>query len=408
MPSFFYQILDPDGERQEGTTEASSEGSLVKAFRERGMRVIRITASDKSNLKEVSRSEPQTNHSFKSLFPILIADRIAFFSQLAMMARAGLPLTESLRLIIPETPHPTFRKALENTAGQIESGLPFSSALATHPHLFPPVVTSIIASAEESGEMSDGLIRVGVHLKFWADLKRKVMQSLAYPAVVMMLAVSVVVLLVTVFIPKVQTFLSKGGNQLPATTQFLFDLSEFVKSFWPAIIGTLCFFVGGLFLLYRRPTARLWLERLMLRIPVLGETWRHAILARICGLMNVLLQSGTSLVRSLEITAQAVGSMHYQRLLDETHENVLRGLSLRRALEQPGINRSVLGVISAGEESGNLPLAFSQLETHFAESLSARILTLATLIEPALILFVGGIVAVVYVALFSAILTLVK
>lgn len=403
MPAFIYEILDSTGARRSGSLDAVSETAAATALRQDGQRILALRGAESAG---TANAGSLLQRRLMRLRPPRTGDLMQALGHLSMMLRAGLSLTQALHLITPETTSLPLREALENITQRVEAGIPFSQALAEHPRLFRSVVTTILASAEESGEMADGLDRVCHHLRFWSDLRRKLLQSLTYPAIVVLLAVGVTVLLVTVFIPKVEKFVNKGGRSLPAITQFLFDLSAFFSRSWPTLLLLVIVLGVLIFFALRRPAIRLAVERVILRLPLFGTAWRSAVFARACGLLTVLLKSGTSLVRALEVSAQAVGSLHYQAVLNETTERVMRGLSLRQSLAQPGIPGSFLGVISAGEESGNLPRAFDQLEQHYAERLSGVMLFMVTLIEPALILMVGGIVAVVYLALFSAVLSL--
>lgn len=403
MPLFAYDILDDTGRQSTGRMEAVSQSAAAANLRENGSRILSLRIAE--NEMDQDRG---IGAWFAGKMPVTTTDKIMAFSHLSMMLRAGLSLSQALHLITPETARPKLRVALEDVVSGVESGRPFSVALAAHPGLFPGIVTSIISSSEESGEMADGLERVCRYWRFWADLKQKLVQALTYPTIVVLLAVGVTVVLVTVFIPKVEAFVTKGGRSLPAVTQFLFDFAHSIHGAWPWL-ALITLVVSGVFYFgLKKPGFRLATERVILKLPMLGGAWRAALLARGCGLLTVLLQSGTSLVRSLEISAETLGSMHFRSLFLEAAESVMRGLSLRQSLARPGIPGSMLGVIAAGEESGDLPRAFQELETHYAARLSSRMLMLATLIEPALILFVGGIVALVYMALFSAVISLVR
>lgn len=406
MPTFAYEILDEGGRQASGRLEAPNQGSAAARLRENGARILSLQSV--APLATNTAAPSGLRHWIGAKIPPSATDRIQAFSHLSMMLRAGLSLSQALHLIVPETPRFQLRVALQDVATQIESGKPFSAALATHPKFFPGIVVSIISSSEESGEMADGLDRVCHHWKFWAELKQKMVQALTYPSIVIVLAIVVTVILVTVFIPKVEAFVTKGGRALPPVTQFLFDVAHFFQGAWPWLLGSTLLIGLGIFLGLKKEPFRLGFERTVLKLPLLGGTWRSALLARGCGLLAVLLQSGTSLVRSLEISAETLGSLHFRALFLNAAESVMRGLSLRQSLAQPGVPGSMLGVIAAGEESGDLPRAFGELETHYATRLSARMLMMATLIEPALILFVGGIVAVVYMALFSAVISLVR
>lgn len=405
MPVFAFNILDSAGDSRAGTLDAHDLEAAAAVLRAQGARILDLRVSSHRSSNSLWGSLEEW---VAARLPVSAADKIQAFSHLSMMTRAGLALSNALHLITPETPRPKMRAVLEDITRQVESGFPFSTALARHPQHFPSIVTSIVGSAEESGEMADGLDRVCKHLQFWAELRKKLLQSMMYPAVVVVLAAAVTVLLVTVFIPRVEKFVAGRGDSLPPITQFLFDIAHLVQAGWMWMLASFVAMVTGLYYALKKPAFRLHAERFLLRVPILGSTWKAALLARACGLLAVLLQSGTSLVRALEVSADTLGSLHFRAIFHHALDSVVRGFSLRQSMDQKGIPGTLLGVISAGEEAGDLPRCFRELETYYAARLSSRLLMMVTLIEPALILFVGGIVAVVYMALFSAVLTLAR
>jgi len=414
MPAYRYEILASTGRRDRGLLEAMDIESAALSLRESGGRILALApaATDPDPAPSRERGTQDSGAATRQRRlpgrPVSSEAKAQALGHLAMMVRSGLSLSNALRLVAPEIPQARLREALEDAAARVERGHPFSDALSAHPSVFPPIVSGIVRSAEESGELADGLDRIGEHLRFWAELRRKLLQSLTYPAIVLVLAAGVTILLATVFIPRVEAFVSKGGRSLPAPTQALFDIANGFQNAWPWLLLGVLAAAGALALALRREGPRLRLERLLLRLPLFGSVWQAAVMARTCGVLAVLLQSGTSLVKALEIGAATAGSVHYRQVLLASLESVVRGLTLRRSLEQPGVPPTVLGVVSAGEESGELPRSFRELEKYYAERLGTRLATVVSLIEPALILAVGGIVALVYVALFSAVLSLAR
>jgi type II secretory pathway component PulF len=402
MPRFSYQILDANGQRLSGLLDGSGVTEVAAELRSSGARILAIHPANAT----ASKTRESTS---ERLRPVRSEAICQVFSHLAMMLRSGIALSQALHLIVPEVENRRLRRALTQVLEGVETGHTLSSQLSGYPHLFSPVVIGIMAGAEESGEMADGLERIAAHLTFWGSLRRKLLQSLAYPTIIIVVAIAVTVLLVTVFIPKVEAYLQSNQRNLPALTQWVFDFSGFVQSSWPWLLGMALLALVALAAAWTRPRFRLFAERGLLRLPILGEAWRAAMLARVSGLLTVLLQSGTPLLRAIEVSENALkASPVFAATFARSRDRVLRGESLRASLHQSELPASALGVIAAGEESGNLVRAFRQLETYYAERLSNRVSTVASLLEPALILFVGGIVAVVYLALFSSVVSVVR
>jgi type IV pilus assembly protein PilC len=323
------------------------------------------------------------------------------------MLRSGLTATSALHLATEEAGKPKLRETLAAVTHSVEAGLPFSQALAGQ-KLFPPLAASIIASAEETGELADGCERIATSLEFWRQLRAKVVQSIVYPAIILILAVGVSILLVFFFLPKVEKFLRNAGRTLPPMTQALFDFTHFIQARWPWLVVIIMLLLGSLWLALRHKNARRVLELLAQNIPVFGRVLEAAVLARLTGLIAVLLRSGSDLVTCLRLGIGLTRVSIYRETLEQATEQLISGRSLRQSLDHPLIPRTVLGIVAAGEESGSLVRAFEELEKFYSHRLSTLVLTLVTLMEPALLICVGGVVAVVYISLFSAIMSITR
>ncbi len=402
MPLFAYEALSADGARSAGQLDAVSAPEAAASLRGRGLRILRLAPGEAARAQTRSWLLSERLH---RLLPVGAKDLVFFFQHLAMMLRSGLTATSALHLAADEAAKPKLHRTLADVTRRVEAGAPLSQALAAHA-LFPPLAASIIASAEETGELADGCERIATSLEFWRQLRAKVIQSIVYPAVVLLLAVGVSILLVFFFLPKVEKFLRNAGRGLPPITRALFDFTHFVQAQWPWLLTAFAALLALLWLALRWPRSRRVLELVSLNVPVLGRVLEAAVLARLAGLLAVLLRSGSDLVRSLRLGIGLTRVTLYRDALTSATEQLVAGRSLRQSLDHPLIPRTVLGIVAAGEESGSLVRAFEELEKFYGHRLSTLVLTLVALMEPALLIGVGGIVAIVYIALFSAIMSL--
>lgn len=404
MPLFAYETLSTDGTRNTGQLDAANLTDAAAGLRQRGLRILKL-APDAPDV------EPQRSwllsERLQRRMPVTSKDLVFVFQHLGMMLRSGLTATSALHLATEEAGKPKLLKTLAAVTRSVETGIPLSLAIAEQ-KLFPSLAASIIASAEETGELADGCERIATSLEFWRQLRSKVVQSIIYPAIILVLAVAVSILLVFFFLPKVEKFLRNAGRSLPPMTQALFDFTHFVQAGWPWILVSIALILCGLWSALRHRRSRRVLELMALNVPVLGRVLEAAVLARLTGLLAVLLRSGSDLVGSLRLGIDLTQVLIYREALEQASAQLISGRSLRQSLDHPLIPRTVLGIVAAGEQSGSLVRAFEELEKFYGHRLSTLVLTLVALMEPALLVCVGGVVAVVYISLFSAIMSLTR
>jgi len=401
MPEFAYTILTPEGRRQRGVLESDSSAAAARRLREdyraRVLSLSENAGGFSTRLAALFRAPPRDT-AIESAF-----------DQLGMMLGSGLPLDQALRLLTPDLTPRALREHFTELAALVSGGLSFSGALTKACPKLSPVVLALIEGAEEAGDLPAGLERAAAHLRFRARLRRKLVQSLSYPALVFVLAIAVSVLMVTVFIPRVETFLANSGRSLPPVTRNLFAFTHAARDHGGAFLLGLLLLGIAASLLLRLPRVFRSSEKALFRFPIIGKLLNDSRLTRFAGMMAALLDSGVPVLKCLEVSARASGkSRWFREHLATAREQVSRGKSLRESLRHPLVPASSLGLVAAGEESGQLVRAFQDLERLHGNRLENRISLMVSLLEPAMLLFVGGIVAVVYLALFSAILSLVN
>jgi type IV pilus assembly protein PilC len=327
---------------------------------------------------------------------------------MAMMLRSGLTITTALHLLGDECQRPRLKRTLREISLAVQSGTPLSKALECAPNYFDTLTRSIVASSEETGDLADGAERIATSMEFWLSLRQRVIQALIYPCIVLVLAVLVTAIMVFFFLPKVEKFIASQGRVLPPVTRALFDGSHFIQNQWPWLLAAAAGLIIALWLGLRAQRLRRVLEVVALNVPALGRALEASQMARLAGLLGVLLRSGSNLVRALDLAKTLTQIELYQEMLSRASTALIAGRPLREALRQPIMPRTFIGVVAAGEESGSLLTAFTELEKFYAQRLSALVLTLVGLLEPALLIAVGGVVGIVYLALFSAITSLVR
>jgi len=394
MTRYRYEALDPAGTRAGGFLDATDARAAAIHLRDRSMLVLRIR-----------EARPQRQRPRK-LRRLRARDQALFFREMAIMTRSGVTLLDALEACERRSIDPRVTALASTLAERIRTGRSLSAAMAASAGLFDPLFVRLVESAEATGELDPVLDRMADTVERREELRRTLATSLAYPCVVVVVAIGVAVLLVVGVVPKFSEFFARQGMALPPATRLLLGISTFARTYGWHLLALL--FVGGAGIarLYGSARGRIAIDRALLRVPLLGSVLRASIYAQFSWVLGTLLQSGVGLIDSLRLTGSTLGNRAVAQRIDSAADGVLRGRSLSEGLECPSVPAVVTGLVAAGEQSGALPRVLSELTRHFRRDLQLRVRRLAALVEPALILVVGGMVALVYMAFFQAVLQL--
>ena len=298
------------------------------------------------------------------------------------------------------------RLVLTEVIEDLRNGISFSESLGKYEKIFTPLLIKVIHCAEQSGEMSTSLMEVASQLEFKDAMKKKTLSACAYPAIVFLMAIFIGLFMVFKIIPKFDEFLSKKGIPLPASTNFVIGVSRFGQDYWPHVLIAGIILSIGLVLMFKNPLGRRMQERLILSTPVFGNVFRASVLANFSTTSALLLKSGLGVVECLKLNANIITLNVYKDLLTKASENVITGSSLTDSLRNKIIPSTVTNILAIGEETGALSDVLGELGDFYSEELKRAVNFLVSAIEPVLLITVGGIVAVVYFALFQAIIRL--
>lgn len=407
MAVYSYIALDEQGREQRGRVEASDARQATGSLRDRAIYVVDIQEG-------VGDSPPVDNASgFGNLLgmlsprqylPVRDGDMVLFFRQIALMLRAGHTLVEALEASRNLVIKRGLRAAIGRMSESIQRGSSFSAAAAMEKSLFSPMVISLIESGEHSGDLDPVLERLAENLERHQDLKRQLITALTYPSIVVLAAVGVSVFLIVVVIPRFAKFLASKRVDIPPSTQALLDISDWFER-WGAIFGTLLFLVlFGMLAAYTTRPGKKVIDRAILVLPIIGKAVMYAAMAQACWIFAMLLRSGVTALQSLRITSGVVGNRVLADGFEQAAEKILQGSSLSNALEHPQIPLLVRHMAAVGERSGQLDTVMSDLGEFYRKELEALIKVLTAMVEPILILMVGGMVGFIYYAFFQAVI----
>lgn len=401
MPTFRYVTRDASGTTQSGTLVTNSMEMLTSELRSRGLLVVDVELVAESAPRGVATWNPLTWLRMTSF------DVEMGFQQLAAMLHSGLSLLASLRTVAEQARRIRATAVWHNVADRIEQGATFGDALSAQDGVFSEHVVQLVRVGETSGNLDAALRSSAEHLERTRQMRLTVVNALAYPAIVTLLSIGVAVFMVLGVIPKIQKYIGGRGRSLPPITQTLLDVTGFVQAYLPHFAVVLAATLLALVFIYRWPPGRLALDGLFLKMPIIGGVLRLSGTAVLARGLGVLLESGVTLLDSLKTTEQLVGNRALAARIAAARETVLRGGTLSAALAGGRAFMPMLGrMVAVGESTGTLAPVLSEVARFHENQLLVVVRRMSVLIEPVVIIVVGGIVGFVYIAFFVALFSL--
>ncbi|MBA4382691.1 MAG: type II secretion system protein GspF [Sideroxydans sp.] len=398
MPAFHYQALDTAGKQQAGIIEADSARNARNQLRESGLFVLEVETTIEQKKKE--------GFSF-SRRRLSLADLSLLLRQLATLLEAGLPLEQSLSVLIEQSTNPYQHSLLAAIRADVLAGQTLAQAVAQHPNDFPELHRALIKAGEASGELDTVMDKLATYSENQHALQQKVGLAFVYPAIVTAVAILIVGGLLFYVVPQVVSVFEQSHQQLPLLTRSLIWVTDGLAATWPYLLMLLIAGVFGARHLLKQESARANLHRKMLRVPVLGRLIQGVNTARMASTLSILFGSGVPLLTSLSAASGVVGNLPMRYALDEAARKVREGVSLSRALAVSGLFPPVLiHLIASGEQSGKLDVMLNRVAKQQEQEVGGFVSTLTSLLEPILILIMGAVVLVIVLAILMPIISM--
>jgi type IV pilus assembly protein PilC len=397
MGNFNYKGIDASGKPVQSVVEADTIEEATSLLRSRRIDVKEIKKDWKS--MEISLPEKITDED------VVIATR-----QLGVMINAGLPIVKALDIIGGQAEKPKMRKIFKEVKSAIEQGSEFSTALAKYSDDFGDLYVNMIAAGEAGGLLDIILDRLGVYLEKAISLKRKVKSAMTYPTVVLIVAIVVVYGLMVFIIPKFKEMYEGFGGELPALTQFAITLSDFLSAWYGGglIFATIVVLTITIKMIYKKsPKGRYKIDAFLLKMPKFGDLIRKVAVAKFTRTFGTLLNSGVAILDALEIVAKTSGNKVVEKALMDSRKDIESGKTVVEPLEKSGVFPSmVIQMIMVGEETGALDQMLSKIADFYDDEVDRAVEGLTKLVEPFLMIFVGGAVGFVIIAMYLPIFKL--
>jgi type IV pilus assembly protein PilC len=389
---FTCRLITASGEIVEGTHVAESEGRLRHELEAQGLHILSLRRRGLAGgwVPSLPRRQKIPRHEF-----------LVFNQELATLLKAGMPLVQSLDLLRQQVADPLFKSVLEAVHEKVRAGTALSDAFAEHGDLFPRVYTASLLAGERSGNLDAVLRRYVGYEKMISAVRRRTVSALIYPAILVVLAIVLVGIIVLRVVPAFSDFYASFNADLPLSTRIIVRVSDVVLSQFPLLVAGLAIGVAAVLTWVRQPGQRARFDRALLALPWIGPVIQKFATAQLARTLSTLLGGGIPLVHALDVTARSVGNRHMARELDGVCQRVREGQGLAVSLAARGVVPGVaVRMVEVGESTGALQEMLSSLADFYDEDVETDVGRFVTLIEPALLVIMGIVIAALVLALY--------
>lgn len=388
---FIYKAKGKEGKEENGVIDVPNLELAVSALQKKGLIIISVSPYGKTSFFK---------RDFNIFERIKTKDVVIISRQLSTLFEAKVPVIDSLKIILEESESSILKRHISGIIEDIEGGLPMSQAFANHPEVFSPFFTSMIKVGEESGRLDEIFSFLADYLERNYELTSKVTNALIYPAFVAVAFIAVMIVMFVVVVPKLTSIIEESGQAIPIFTRIIMGISLFLREFGLFLLVVL---VGGVVFVWRylkTASGKSNISRVQISIPVINKIFKEFYLARISDNLDTLLSGGVAVIKSLELSSEVVQNEIYKNILKESIESIKGGGSISSAFSRyREIPPFVTQMIRIGEETGKLNFVLKTIARFYRKEVDNTVDALVKLIEPLMILFLGGGVGIIVAAI---------
>ncbi len=405
MPKYAYKATNKEGKDQFGVLESESQALAVQDIRNMGLFPTHIREARKSDEKRARKKKGGISELY---FGGLKWKEIVIMTrQLATLIDAGLPLLRSLNILVAQQKPSKLRDVLRDVTADVQGGTTFSEALAKHPKAFDRLYVNMVKAGEVGGMLETVLARLATFMEKRMALIRKVRGAMVYPIFVILAATGIVTFLLIRVVPIFAEIFEEFGSGLPAPTQFLVDASAFIQYQWWKIMLYFSSTIIFIKLIRKIRFVQRLLDRVSLKIPKVGDLVTKVAVARFARTLGTLLTSGVPILQALKITKETISNSVIQDAVLKVHDRIKEGDTIAVPLDESKVFPAmVVNMIDVGEETGSLDAMLTKVADIYDNEVEITVEALLSLMEPAIILILGGIIGFIVVALYLPIFTL--
>ncbi len=397
MPTYIWKAVNSYGDKRKGEVEAvdiTSAQNMVKRMR---MTNVVVKEKPKDIFENVSFFKPKVTGK----------DLVIFTRQLSTMIDAGLPLVQGLQILEKQQDNPTFKKELATIRNDVESGSTLADAMRKHPKTFDKLFTNMIEAGETGGILDTILSRLAVFMEKAMALKKKIKGALTYPAVCLIISIVILIVILVFVVPVFESMFEGFGHALPLPTQIVVNMSDLVKNyfFYIFVFFVLVIFAARKF--YQTEKGKKITDRIMLRAPVFGPLLRKVAVAKFTRTLSTMLGAGVPILEALQVVAKTSGNKVIEEAVFRVADAIAEGRPISEPLEETGVfPNMVVQMINVGESVGALDAMLEKIADFYDEEVDQAVENLTSMIEPFMMVFLGGLIGGIVVAMYLPIFKL--
>lgn len=393
MKKFKYFARDQAGKEIKGTIEARDIPAVTDVLHDRGLIVVDITEEMKFDLDSLNQI---------NIGGVPMKEKVVFMRQLSTMISAGLPLTKALEILKQQASNPYFKRVLEDVSESVQGGFSLSQSFRNQSeNVFDDITLNLIEAGEESGNLDVIFEKLATELEEKNNLASKIKSAMIYPAVIFVVIIVVIVIMMLVLVPSMADVYSEFNADLPWATQFMINVSDaFIKYWWVILTVLLVLVIGGKYFLDTDRGKRLK-DEFVLKVPIAGTIITKMQLSQFTRILSLLLGSGLSIIKALELTAASLSNTVFRDAVNEAKKEVEKGGSLAVPLARDENFPLIISqMIAVGEETGEMDSVLGKISQYYKEEVDVATSNLSAVMEPALLIFMGIVIGFIALSVY--------
>lgn len=392
MKKYNYSARDNKGSEVKGSIEARDEAAVAEILHDRGLIVVKIKEAfglDVEKLNEIN------------IGGVPMKEKVVFMRQMATMVGAGLPITRALEIMEQQVENPMFRKVIGEVKSSVESGKSLADSFREAEEVFDDITLNLIEAGEASGNLDNILEKLATELENSKNLSDRLRSALIYPIIILVVVVGVVILLLVVLVPSMADIYAEFDSELPWVTQVLMDMSAFFMNFWWAVILLISILAIGGKVYFDTPNGKRNADKLILKVPVMGMIVSKMQLAQFTRVLALLLSSGLSILRALELTAQSLSNQLFRDVILDSKDEIEKGGSLAIPIARSDLFPLLMSsMIAVGEETGELDSVLEKVSQYYNEEVNVATANMSAILEPLFLVLMGLVIAFIAMAVY--------
>ena len=397
MPIYVWKGVNSYGEKRKGKLEANSEAAAASQLKRMRITPSMLKESPKDIFADIPMFQPK----------VTPKDVVIFTRQLSTMIDAGLPLVQSLQILGEQQDNPTFKKVLRAVRADVETGSTFADALKKHPDIFDNLYCNMMEAGEIGGILDTICNRLAAFMEKAQALKKKVKGAMTYPIICVCISFIVLAVMLIFVVPVFEAMFADFGSALPAPTQMVVDMSAFAQKNFLYMIGAIFLIITAIKKIYKTEKGQERIDELLLNLPIIGTLLRRVAVAKFSRTLGTMMQSGVPILESLNVVARTAGNKVIEKAVYRVTDSISEGRAIAEPLAETGVFPGmVVQMINVGEATGALDTMLVKIADFYDEEVDQAVENLTAAIEPLMMVFLGGMIGGLVVAMYLPIFSM--